>query len=364
MIDLTVIIPIYNVENYIESCLNSVLIQTLKNIEIICINDASTDASLEILNSFAKKDKRIKIINNLLNKGVGIARQDGLTNARGLYVAFIDADDYISEEYLEDLYYTARIYNADIAFTSNIYTVKETINKKTNEIKHIIKPYYHNRVIKWMNDFRNKKGNWYEGISRFDFDTPKKENSKEYPLVLMWNKVFRLQFIKENQLLSQNLKVASDVDFFYKALALSPKIAYNHKAIYYYLQRKSSITYNVKTKDEIPSDILKVFENVFLFNKKYNIEKLEDSTYWNFKSFMHTFENYKGSKKEEFYLLTHNLFKSLNATIKKETHPFESYAIEAIKANENYSNYIKSVQNIKLSPGYFCSWIYMIWSET
>lgn len=346
MIDLTVIIPVYNVESYLARCLDSIIIQTLRNIEIICVNDASTDNSLSILEEYAKKDSRIKIINYEENHGPSYARYSGLLKAQSAYISYIDSDDYISIEYLEDLYYTARIYDADICFTCNIYTVKDNNKKHKNNYEYIIKPYYHNRVSTWMND-KNITNNWYEGISYFDFDTPKKENTREYPLVNMWNKVFRVDFIKNNNLLSSTLNVGEDVDFFYRALALKPTISFNHKAIYYYYQRSNSIMHSIEKENEIPTDILEVFKNVFLFNKEHNNEKLIDSTYWNFRSFLHTFDNYKGNKKQEFYTLTHNLFKELDVYIDKVKYPFESKQIETIKTNDSYLYYHKTIENIK-----------------
>ena len=91
---LSVIIPVYNVEPYLEQCLDSVINQTYKNLEIICINDGSTDNSLKILEKYQKKDNRIKLINQK-NKGLSEARNAGLDVAKGEYIAFVDSDDYL-----------------------------------------------------------------------------------------------------------------------------------------------------------------------------------------------------------------------------------------------------------------------------
>ena len=89
---ISVIIPIYNVEKYLRQCLDSVVNQTIKDIEIICINDGSTDNSQAILNEYAKKDERFVVINQV-NQGLSVARNNGLNSATGKYVAFIDSDD-------------------------------------------------------------------------------------------------------------------------------------------------------------------------------------------------------------------------------------------------------------------------------
>ena len=111
---VSVIIPVYNVEKYLRECLDSVINQTLKDIEIICIDDGSTDNSLSILKEYAKKDKRIKVINQE-NKGLSGARNTGIENATGEFIGFVDSDDWIDSNFYENLYNTAITTNSDIA---------------------------------------------------------------------------------------------------------------------------------------------------------------------------------------------------------------------------------------------------------
>jgi glycosyltransferase involved in cell wall biosynthesis len=115
MIKVSVIVPVYNVEPYLRKCLDSLVNQTLKDIEIICINDCSPDNSLIILKEFAKKDKRIRIIDFKKNQGVSVARNAGMKIASGEYFAFVDPDDYIDLDFYEKLYKLAKHKNADIA---------------------------------------------------------------------------------------------------------------------------------------------------------------------------------------------------------------------------------------------------------
>ena len=103
MVKVSVIVPIYNTEIYLKECLNSVINQTLKDIEIICINDGSTDNSLKILEYFAKIDKRVTIFSQK-NKGQGSARNLGLKHAKGEYICFVDSDDVLKPNELEDTY--------------------------------------------------------------------------------------------------------------------------------------------------------------------------------------------------------------------------------------------------------------------
>ena len=110
---ISVIVPIYNMENYLEKCLDNLINQTLKEIEIICINDGSVDNSLKILKNFANKDNRIIILNQK-NQGQGIARNNGIKIARGEYIGFCDPDDWIELNMFENMYNKAIQNQADI----------------------------------------------------------------------------------------------------------------------------------------------------------------------------------------------------------------------------------------------------------
>jgi len=335
MIKVSVIIPVYNVDEYISKCLDSILVQTLKEIEIICVDDASSDNSKSVILSYVKKDSRIKLVEQKTNEGAGQSRKTGDALAEGEYIAHIDPDDYISEDYFDNLYYTAKIYDADMCFTTNIYTVKENI----------IKPYYHNRTEKWQKEIKN---NWYEGVSYFDVDTPEKENTREYPLVSSCNKIWKKDFLNKNNLEFGSYRLAEDVDFFYRALSLNPKISFNHEAKYFYVQRSNSLVHSVEKKEyKIPTDALDVFRSVFNAYKKNAIGKLTDSNYWNFRSFLSTFDSYKGVHKKEFYKMTHDLFNSLDVYLDAGKYPFVSSQIKTIREYENYKDYVRHIEKTK-----------------
>lgn len=118
---ISVIIPVYNVEKYLSECLHSICNQTFEDLEIICVNDGSTDNSLNILQNYAKKDLRIKIITQE-NKGLGCARNVGLAHATGEYIVFIDSDDFLFENSIEKMYINARSNNSDLViFRFNIF---------------------------------------------------------------------------------------------------------------------------------------------------------------------------------------------------------------------------------------------------
>ena len=113
-ISVSVIVPVYNVALFLADCLDSIVNQTLQNIEIIAINDGSTDKSAEILEQYAQKDKRIKVITQE-NKGLSAARNVGINEAQGEFISFVDSDDWIDPAFLEKLYQAATAQKADIA---------------------------------------------------------------------------------------------------------------------------------------------------------------------------------------------------------------------------------------------------------
>jgi len=114
MIKVSVIVPVYNVEPCLRRCLDSLINQTLRDIEIICINDCSPDKSLVILKEYAKKDERVKVIDFEKNQGVSVARNSGMKIAKGEYIGFCDSDDYVDLDFYEKLYELAKEKNADI----------------------------------------------------------------------------------------------------------------------------------------------------------------------------------------------------------------------------------------------------------
>ena len=113
MTKVSIIVPVYNVEEYLKECLDSLVKQTLTDLEFICINDGSTDSSLEILNEYAKKDGRFIILSQE-NQGQGVARNNAIQISKGEYIAFLDPDDWVELNALEILYNFAKEKNAQI----------------------------------------------------------------------------------------------------------------------------------------------------------------------------------------------------------------------------------------------------------
>ena len=208
---VSVIIPVYNVEDYLRQCLDSVINQTLKDIEIICVDDGSTDKSLEILHEYEKKDSRITVLTQK-NQYAGVARNVGMSVATGKYFVFLDSDDFFEPELLELQFLQCESNNADIGLcAANLYN--QSTGKFSNapwllEEKYI-KEQPFNREILGDNLFK---------VTKFS----------------PWTKIFSSKFIKEQQLQFQSLPRANDVYFVMSALALANTIVALNKVLVHY----------------------------------------------------------------------------------------------------------------------------------
>ena len=207
---ITVIIPVYNVEIYLADCLDSVLQQTLNEIEIICINDGSSDNSLEILKEYARKDSRIIIISQE-NKGLGSARNRGLEVATGEYVAFLASDDWVDNNYYEKLYNTAKKYNSEIACAG---FKRCTGQKKSLRLK-----------------FRNEK------IYKKPEDKYRATKMPEFCYV--WNKIYKLSNLRMSGIIFTS-EFAEDVMFSYRALYFLPAMVTVPGTYYNYRKNTTS----------------------------------------------------------------------------------------------------------------------------
>lgn len=211
---ISVIIPVYNTAKYLPRCLESILNNNYQNIEVICINDGSTDDSLSVLKEFELRDQRIKII-NCNHRGVSFARNEGLENAIGDFVSFVDSDDWIHPCFFSVLMYWQKKYNADIVSSSMWNDMKDN----SSEFLPI-----------------NPKG-----LSAKHFDNDRALNN-HLVRCLVWSKIFRREII-ENIRFVNNLKIGEDACFnldCYKANENMKTVIVDCKIYYYYFRNVSS----------------------------------------------------------------------------------------------------------------------------
>lgn len=214
---ISVIIPVYNVEKYLNKCIDSVIKQDYKNIEILIVNDGSTDNSKEIGTYYEKKDERIKLI-NIENSGVSNARNIGIRSANGKYITFIDSDDYVEKDYVSELYKMCTKNKADISICGiQSYAPKyEKILKKNKTINKLLTT---EEAIVAMLDERLYYAN-------------------------VWAKMYKISILK-NVEFDVNLKIGEDLKFNIQVFERANKVFVNtEKLLYNYLIRKNSVTRN------------------------------------------------------------------------------------------------------------------------
>lgn len=244
---VSVIIPVYNVEKYLKRCLDSIINQTLRDIEIICIDDGSTDKSLNILKEYCGRDHRIKILTQQ-NQYAGVARNNGLKIAQGKYLSFLDSDDFFKLNMLEEMYNKAEKDNSDIVICY-FYEYNMRTNKAKNKIN--------NNLIKSPFIPKNNSNNLFE-ISN----------------AAAWTKLFKRDLFIDNNLHFEDLKCCNDITCVYTALALAKKISIVDKSfVYYRINQNKNLTSNrYKDLDSFLIAIQHLEDNLKHFNV-YNIFK-------------------------------------------------------------------------------------------
>lgn len=206
---VSIIIPVFNVECYLQECLDSVVNQTLKDIEIICIDDGSTDSSLKILQKYKKQDNRIILLTQE-NKGAHLARTTALKIAKGEYIGFIDSDDWIDLDFFETLYNKAIEENADIVRTK-IKIIEDNVEKDNMYNKIIERHINENSVLE-------KTEHWN----------------------VIWNSIYKLEFLRQNKIdyFDSDLPMCHDMPFTCRADLLAKKIMPVSDVYYYYRKNR------------------------------------------------------------------------------------------------------------------------------
>jgi glycosyltransferase involved in cell wall biosynthesis len=227
-IQVSVIIPVYNVEQYLKKCLDTVVNQTYKDIEIIIINDCSPDNSLQIIKEYQEKDSRIRLINLEKNGGLANARNVGIKNSNGKYITFIDSDDWISDDAIEILYNNVEKYNTD--FLGCEFT--------------------------WYDNNTHKSG---DGVCFFDiYNTPisdvktKKRVLQKFSSSRVWGFLFKKDFLISSDIYFR-INRREDILFMYEAIVKSTSFALIKDRLYYY--RSSRIGSNINT-NTLDADML------------------------------------------------------------------------------------------------------------
>lgn len=223
---VSIVVPVYNVENFLRECLDSVVNQTLKDIEIICVDDGSTDSSLNILKEYASKDSRFKIITKP-NSGYGNTMNRGTDAATGEYVGIVESDDYVEPNMFERLYETAKKNDADIV-KSNHYTFTTQSGMKNVDLHYT------------CTDLK-----YYDKVLNAD------ECEEIYDFVMMnWTGIYRTTFLRDNNIRYNETPGASfqDNGYWFQTITKAKRIVFINEAFYYYRQDNPNSSINNKKK--------------------------------------------------------------------------------------------------------------------
>lgn len=250
MTTVSIIVPIYNTEAYLEKCLDSLIGQTLKDIEIICINDGSTDNSAQILQNYSFRDKRIRVIEQKHLKQ-GAARNNGFKAASGEYIGYVDSDDWVDLEYFEKLYNAAKKYGADIALAANVRVGRGKSKKRLNITKE-----------EFFINLQDK------------FDTCKQPTNG-----CPTNKIYKRSLLEKHNIQYPEGMYCEDKLFTTQAVYFANGIVTVPDVFYYYYRRPDSTVCSQKTNPAILRDKIKSRQDVLKFLREQNAD-VRDKEFW------------------------------------------------------------------------------------
>lgn len=307
----SIIIPIYNVEKTIRRCLDSVIRQTYQNLEIICVNDGSTDNSLKILQEF-KSDSRVKIITQA-NKGLAGARNTGIKIATGEYITFIDSDDWYELDYIETM-------NKIILQNSNVEVIRSNyfVDDGKNKIKQNMQECFSNKIIE-VEKNRNE-------ILKKIFDAEIKSYS--------WLLMIKREIIEKNYLyFNDDIRYMEDIEFFSRMLYVVKNIYFCSENKYNYFYNPEGLSNsmrNIKNKIINLYNVKKLIINLLIDNKESNDIISSANTMYVFMIMYMIYKMYEN-----------------NEITKKET----KIGLQKLRENEKYialKNFKSSINNMQI----------------
>lgn len=261
---ISIIVPVYNVKKYIRKCIDSIIAQTYKNVEIILVDDESNDGSERICEQYKEMDKRIRVIHKK-NGGLSSARNCGLEIANGQYIEFVDSDDWIEKNYTEVLYKTLKKYNADLS----ICGIKMCYDRKCSKMP-------------WFG-----KDQSYEKEVAMEYLVGDKIISSH-----AWNKLYKKELF--NSIRFPDGKLYEDVRIMHNIFCKCKKIGITKEYLYNYRQREASITTENNFKNKI--EYIEAFEKRYNDLKNTKFEEL--ALYAYMRVIMYTIVMQKYSKKQ------------------------------------------------------------------
>ena len=299
---ISVIIPVYNVEKYLRDCLNSVIGQTYKDLEIICINDGSKDNSLSILEEYAKIDKRIIIINKE-NAGVSAARNDGIEKSAGEYLFCLDSDDYVDKDFFEVFYNNAKTNNSDLVVLGNFWGLDKRAVKE-----------YHSALPTW---------------AMFIKTSILKENKHlRYPI---------------------NIQPGEDGIFSHKLLMYTKNISYEYNTHYHYIKREGQDSSKAVKEPKILLNAIKQwFDILDEFYTKYNFWQSKSLSFAKFveqEAFLaFRTKNFAADDERKVFDMMKNILKKIIVNIHKDDYKYFSKEFICLIESNTIKEYYSTIK--------------------
>lgn len=324
---VSIIIPIYNPGEYFIKCLDSAVNQTLDDIEIICIDDGSSDQSLEILQDYAKNDSRLKIFHQK-NSGAGSARNNGINKANGEFIVFLDSDDWIDKEMCEKLYHHAKKLDADLVLFDVIW--------------------HHSDYDEFVSYFKDDK--FKQDYNSFVFNREFiKDKVMEPSLGVIWSKFYKTSFIKENNIEFSTYKIYNDVAFHFKSILLAKKIAFLPETLYHYIkigQPSLQSSFRWGKYEPIWFDVMMEVREFLINNDIMNEFRMEFINY-SFLSFKTKLNGIKEDYKEVFFKKIKYFYESLKLTSNELKSLYLEYVVFYIHIiNSNLYSEFKALNDL------------------
>lgn len=327
MVKISVIIPVFNVENYLSRCLDSVINQTLKDIEIICVDDGSTDNSFNILNDYKNADDRIQVYQQE-NGGHSAATNSGLKHVNGDYIFFVDSDDWIELDALEKLYNNAIENDSDLVLYDSI--------------EHLPENQFRERRYGILNELKNDV---------FDYKSEKRLILNSF--YVQWSKLYKTSFFRQHNLKLPDFRLYEDIGLNVAAITFAKRITYLPEILYHYNRLNDSSLQNTKiemNRSKIIFDVIFYIERFLIENDLFSYLELNFLEF-KIKQPKIIFENLDDASREDFYQDLRNCFLSIDSNPKKLSQlPFEFYSffvhVITLKNYEQYSNFSFYKQNV------------------
>lgn len=323
MVKVSIIMPVYNVEKYLNECLDSIVNQTFEDIEIICINDGSTDNSLAILKSYASQDGRIIIISQE-NTGIGAARNAGMRIANGDYVFFIDSDDFLYPDAIEELYENAIFNDSDVV-----------LFRRTQEYG--------------IDRLKNNEGYNFDNVFHISGEeyrefTFSRKDLKSYVLnryLSVWMKFYKRKFLNRYDDLYFPEGIAYEDGLFHvKVFLRAERMSHIPKVYYYYRKNPDSVMHN----SSFNMDIFKVIDSVeeFLIENDYYGEFKKEFDYYKITQIS---QYLFSSSSEEYFQKAKEEYLKINLSSRHIVSEYRMNFFNLVLSSNNYVEFLNNYYN-------------------